>query len=185
MSAWNPRREADLDVRLGDQLRTHHADAAAVKDELFLTTFYDGAVLLKMSTDGSSVSEVWEGKGKNEKKTDAIQSIMPTPWFDGDLVLGVDSYGEQPARLDARTGDRLWMTYAATGGQSDRWANAFLVRQGDRFFIPNEKGDLIIARLDREDITNSAGRTYRAHGCRTAAKSRLGRTQPLRTSRSS
>jgi outer membrane protein assembly factor BamB len=120
-----------------------------VKDELFLTTFYDGAVLLKLSSDGSSVSEVWKRKGKSEKNTDAIQSIMPTPWFDGELVFGVDSYGELRG-LDARTGDRLWMTYAATGGQSDRWANAFLVRQGDRFFIPNEKGDLIIARLDRE-----------------------------------
>ncbi len=42
------------------------------------------------------------------------------------------------------------MTYEATGGKSDRWANAFLIRQGDRFFLPNEKGDLIIARLDRE-----------------------------------
>src|SRR3712207_7558581 len=27
------------------------------------------------------------------------------------------------------------------------WANAFLVEQGDRFILFNEKGDLIIARL--------------------------------------
>jgi len=28
-----------------------------------------------------------------------------------------------------------------------RWANAFIVKNGDRFFLANEKGDLIIANL--------------------------------------
>ena len=28
-----------------------------------------------------------------------------------------------------------------------RWANAFLVKQADRFFLANEQGDLIIAKL--------------------------------------
>jgi len=118
-------------------------------DEIFLTAFYDGSRLLKLSSDGGSVSEVWTRKGKSEKNTDALHSIMTTPWFDGELVFGVDSYGELRG-LEARTGTRLWETYAATGGKSDRWANAFLVRQGDRFFIPNEQGDLIIAQLTRE-----------------------------------
>jgi hypothetical protein len=39
------------------------------------------------------------------------------------------------------------MTREPTGGEEVRWANAFLVRQDDRFFLFNEKGDLIIARL--------------------------------------
>ena len=36
---------------------------------------------------------------------------------------------------------------ADVGGRLERWANAFLVEQGDRYFLFNEKGDLIIARL--------------------------------------
>jgi outer membrane protein assembly factor BamB len=118
-------------------------------DEIFLTTFYDGARMLKLSSDGGGVTDVWKRKGKSERNTDALHSIMPTPWFDGELIFGIDSYGELRG-LDARNGDRLWKTYEATSGKSERWANAFLVRQADRFFIPNEKGDLIIARLDRE-----------------------------------
>ncbi|HVJ85583.1 MAG TPA: PQQ-binding-like beta-propeller repeat protein [Caulifigura sp.] len=120
-----------------------------VGDHIFLTTFYNGARMLKMSADGGSVSEVWSRKGRSERNTDAIHSIMPTPWFDGKLIFGIDSYGELRG-LDAANGDRLWTTYDATGGKSDRWANAFLVQQEDRFFIPNEKGDLIIAKLDRD-----------------------------------
>lgn len=119
-----------------------------VGDRIFLTTFYNGAKMLKLSENGSEVSEVWVRKGRSEKNTDAIHSIMPTPWFDGDLIFGIDSYGELRG-LDAKNGDRIWTTYEATGGKSERWANAFLVKQGDRFFIPNEKGDLIIAKLDR------------------------------------
>jgi hypothetical protein len=42
----------------------------------------------------------------------------------------------------------VWETFrATTDGKEVRWANAFLVKNGDRFFLPNEKGDLIIARL--------------------------------------
>ena len=40
------------------------------------------------------------------------------------------------------------MTFqATTGGEPVRWANAFMVKNGDRFFLFNEKGDLIIAKL--------------------------------------
>ncbi len=120
-----------------------------VDDRIFLTTFYDGARMLQLAPDGGSISEIWKRKGRSERNTDAIQSIMPTPWFDGDLIFGIDSYGELRG-LEPKTGDRLWSTYDATGGKSERWANAFLVRQENRFFIPNEKGDLIIATLDRE-----------------------------------
>jgi hypothetical protein len=49
--------------------------------------------------------------------------------------------------LKAGTGERVWETFQATGGSETRWANAFIIKNGDRFFLPNEKGDLIIARL--------------------------------------
>jgi len=60
----------------------------------------------------------------------------------------VCSYGQLRC-LRAETGERLWQTLAATtaDGKETRWANAFLVKQGNRFFLCNEKGDLIIANL--------------------------------------
>ena len=37
---------------------------------------------------------------------------------------------------------------ATTGdGKETRWANAFLIKNGRRFFLFNEKGDLILAKL--------------------------------------
>jgi hypothetical protein len=51
--------------------------------------------------------------------------------------------------VDLATGEQLWTTYAATtrSGRPTDNATAFLVQQADRFFIFNELGELIIARL--------------------------------------
>ncbi len=62
-------------------------------------------------------------------------------------IYGVCSYGQLRC-LKADTGERVWETFkATTGGEPVRWANAFIVKNGDRFFLLNEKGDLIIAKL--------------------------------------
>ena len=62
-------------------------------------------------------------------------------------MYGVDMRGElRCVRLD--TGEHLWSTYAATtGDRRKNNASAFLVKQNDRFFIFNDQGELIIARL--------------------------------------
>ena len=76
--------------------------------------------------------------------TDGLHSIIPTPVFDGRNIYGVCSYGQLRC-LDASNGKRIWETLAATG--KGRWWNAFLIPHEDKFFIHNEQGDLIIARL--------------------------------------
>lgn len=111
-------------------------------DHLFLTAFYNGPLMLKVSATDASI--VWKGTSDNEQDTDGLHSIMPTPWVSEQNIFGVCSYG-QLRGLDARTGKRLWETLAATG--SGRWWNAFIIPHEDRFFLHNEQGDLIIANL--------------------------------------
>lgn len=111
-------------------------------DHLFLTAFYNGPMMLKVS--GNKADIVWKGSSNSERDTDGLHSIMPTPWVDEDHIFGVCSYG-QLRGLDAGTGERLWETLDATG--SGRWWNAFLIPHQDRFFLHNEQGDLIIAHL--------------------------------------
>jgi len=36
---------------------------------------------------------------------------------------------------------------ATTSGEPVRWGNAFIVKNGNRFFLFNENGDLIIAKM--------------------------------------
>jgi len=80
-----------------------------------------------------------------------LHSIMPTPFVEGGHIYGVCSYGQLRC-LKAETGERVWETLQATthDGKPARWANAFLIKNGERFFVANEKGDLIIAKLSPE-----------------------------------
>lgn len=136
------------------------------EDHLFISSFYNGSMLMKVTSDGASV--VWKGLGKGEfpNQSADVQSIMTTPYIDGTTVYSVCSYG-QLRGVDVMTGKRLWETNKATRGRltpvpiaakaepstvqpwSERWAHAFLTPNGSRYFLFNEQGELIIAKLSR------------------------------------
>jgi hypothetical protein len=100
--------------------------------------------MIEIGDDGQSAKILWQGHSDSEIVTDGLHSIIPTPVFDGTHIYGVCSFGQLRC-LDASNGKRLWETLAATG--KGRWWNAFLIPHEDKYFIHNEQGDLIIARL--------------------------------------
>ena len=68
---------------------------------LFLTCFYRGAMTLKLSMDKPSAAVVWKSKNwkgnrgsEQSANTDALQSIISTPFMRDGFVYGVCSYGE-------------------------------------------------------------------------------------------
>jgi outer membrane protein assembly factor BamB len=154
---WHPDAVVSLDPETGKERWSHKFPIKAGLsiptprldgDRLFVTAFYNGPLMLKLKPDGSGAEVLWKGKSNSEapRRTDGLHSIMPTPFLVDNHIYGVCSYGELRC-LEADTGKRLWATHEATGGKEERWANAFLVRHEDRFFLFNEKGDLIIAKL--------------------------------------
>jgi outer membrane protein assembly factor BamB len=116
------------------------------QDRLFVTSFYDGSLMLKLDPDKLAAEKLWKRVGRSERPgdTDALHSIIATPLAEGDHLYGVDSYGELRC-LDAKTGDRLWENKTATA--TARWSNIHMVRQGERVWMFNEAGELIISRL--------------------------------------
>ncbi len=111
---------------------------------LFVTSFYDGSLLLKLSTQSPTVEKIWQRCGTSETQTDALQSIISTPLFFGDHLYGADSYGELRC-LDPKTGDRIWEDLTAT--PKARWSNIHFVRNADKVWMFNERGELIISEL--------------------------------------
>ncbi|MBL8795374.1 MAG: PQQ-like beta-propeller repeat protein [Planctomycetia bacterium] len=159
---WHPEAVAALDPETGKTLWTHPWNVQAALtvptprldgDRLLLSSFYNGSKLLELKGDAPKV--VWEskwakgGKGETPTKTDNLHAIMPTPFIRDGHIYGICSYGElRCLKLD--TGERVWMDLRATGSQkmpTERWGNAFLIEHEGKFFIFNEKGDLIIAKL--------------------------------------
>jgi outer membrane protein assembly factor BamB len=114
-------------------------------DLLLISSFYHGPLMLKLGVDGKA-TEVWRCKENNIEKSEALHALMSTPVLKEGHIYGVSGLGELRC-LKADTGERVWETYAATGGKQGLFANAFLIPQADRFFLFNDQGDLIIARL--------------------------------------
>jgi hypothetical protein len=122
-----------------------------VGTRLFLTAFYNGPMMIEV--EGKTAKVVWKGTSNDENRTDGLHSIMPTPWVTETHLYGVCSYGQLRC-LDAKTGQRIWETRQPSG--EGRWWNAFLVPHEDRFFIHNEQGDLIIAKLTPQGYEESS-----------------------------
>ncbi len=116
-------------------------------DRLFVTSFYDGSLMLRLLPDRLGVEKVWHRVGPNERDTEALQSIISTPIWLGDHIYGVDSYGQLRC-LQASDGSRVWEDQTAT--PKGRWSTIHFVRHvpDDRIWMFNERGELIIARLD-------------------------------------
>jgi outer membrane protein assembly factor BamB len=102
-------------------------------------------VLLKLAADKPAATEVWRGSMKT-----GASPVNATPFLEEGFMYAVD----QPGALlgvDLKTGERVWETYRpVTGQDTSRKVNsgtAFLVKNGDRFFLASESGNLIIAKL--------------------------------------
>jgi outer membrane protein assembly factor BamB len=117
-------------------------------DHVFVSTFYHGALLLRISNGVPAV--VWNRKSTSKSNfNDGLHTVMSTLVFHDSAIFGVCGMGELRC-LDEKTGERLWETYAATGGKKGLFANAFLIEHDDGFYIWNDQGELISARLTRK-----------------------------------
>jgi outer membrane protein assembly factor BamB len=106
-------------------------------DRLLLVSFEKGSKLLKLDRAKPRAAVVWETKRKPN-------SLMATPLLQGDHFYVGDNYGELQC-LEAATGKRVWGSRKPTG--DTQWDSAHLTPNGDRVFIFNDQGQLIVARL--------------------------------------
>jgi outer membrane protein assembly factor BamB len=116
-------------------------------DKLLFTAFYTGSLMMRLDSEKPEAAVMWRTEKESEKNTVHLNAVMCTPFLEDGYIYGVCSYGQLRC-LKAETGERVWETFqATTSGEPVRWANAFIVKNGDRFFLFNETGDLIIAKL--------------------------------------
>jgi outer membrane protein assembly factor BamB len=162
---WHPQAVSALEVRSGKVLwevpfkvDTSLSVATPVLSGLHLlvSSFYNGSMLLKLDESSPRAELVWKGRSKSEIDTDGLHPLISTPVILGESVYGICSYGQFRC-LDLRTGSRVWETLEVTKEKA-RWATGFLVRNGDRFFINNDRGELIIAKLSPQGY-QEIGRT--------------------------
>ena len=149
---WHPKAVASLNPEDGSVYWEHEfnihmgmtlATPVLSGSQLLVSSFYNGSMLLELLGRRSAVT--WRGKSQSEIDTDGLHAVVNTPVIDGDYIYGICSYGQFRC-LRLKTGERVWETLDVTKEKA-RWASGFIVRHGDRYFINNDRGELIIAKL--------------------------------------
>jgi outer membrane protein assembly factor BamB len=106
-------------------------------------------VAVKLAKDKPAAEEVWRG---SKAKGNGVYPVNSTPIVEDGIIYGVDQPGTLRA-VKIATGERLWGTQQPVTGKLDKderpvnSGTAFLVKNGDRYFIFGETGHLIIAKL--------------------------------------
>jgi len=151
---WHPKGVASLDPATGAllwetpfevQMGLTVATPVFDRGRLLVSSFFDGSMLLDLDPDRPAARVAWRGRSRSEIETDGLHALITTPVLAGGHVYGVCSYGQLRA-LDAKTGERLWESLGPVVEKA-RWAAALIVRNGDRYFLNNDRGELIIARF--------------------------------------
>jgi outer membrane protein assembly factor BamB len=118
-------------------------------DRLFVTGFYEGSLMLRLSDDGRAVEKVWEHQGPSERETAGLHALISTPIFEGEYIYGIDSHGELRC-LKAANGQRIWENLEIV--PTARWSTAHLIRNNRNIWIFNERGELLITSMSPQGV---------------------------------
>jgi outer membrane protein assembly factor BamB len=156
---WTGDSLTGLDPKTGAALWTHPfppsrmpigvGDPVLSGEQLFVSSFYDGSLMVRVPKDKVASEVLWRAVGPDEQHTKSLHAMIGTSIVRNNLVFGTDSYGEFRC-LDALTGQRLWEDTTAV--PRARWATIHMVSQADRVWMFNERGELLITKLSNEGL---------------------------------
>ena len=110
---------------------------------LFLVLMWH-KLLLRLSQSALQVEKVWHRRKQEVPNEAALHCLISTPFIDGEHLYGADSSGILRC-LKVSTGEQLWED--GTAVPKNNWATIHLIRNEDKTWLFNERGELIIARL--------------------------------------
>ncbi|WP_417850003.1 PQQ-binding-like beta-propeller repeat protein [Thalassoglobus sp.] len=115
-------------------------------DLLFASSIGDVGALYKLGSETPSADIVWRGTNRS-----AVYCANSTPFIDNGVIYGNDCRSGALVAVDIKDGHRLWTTFeATTTGRPASHGTAFIVKNQQTYFLFNEFGDLITAKLTPE-----------------------------------
>jgi outer membrane protein assembly factor BamB len=117
------------------------AEPRQLGDHLYAAGMGPKGVLLKLSKDKPDAKEVWRDVKPG------VYPSNPTPFLEDDTIYGVDCMTGYLRAVKLADGAQLWESLQPLRGKRAVHGTVFLIKNGERFFLASENGDLIIARL--------------------------------------
>jgi outer membrane protein assembly factor BamB len=115
-----------------------------IGDVLYVTSFYHGHMAVRLSGDKPKV--LYRGKDKNAAKSKELHTIMSTPAVIDGHIYCIGPMGAV-ACFKPETGQQLWESLEALGGNEAQFGHAFFVPHAENCFLFTDLGDLILAKL--------------------------------------
>lgn len=114
---------------------------------LYASAIGNASALIELDQTKPGGKIVWRGRAKM-----SVYCSNSTPFIDNGTIYGCDVETGALMGVALKDGKRLWQTTQATDNSKrrSRHATAYLVKHDDRFFLFNELGDLILAKLSPE-----------------------------------
>jgi outer membrane protein assembly factor BamB len=112
--------------------------------------FVTGAGNVSALIDAATGDIQWKGTPKT-----SVGCSLCTPIVADGIIYGVDGGSGTLIAAKASDGERIWETVApvdaeTTRPRGPRNGTAFIVRNGEQYFLYNDSGDLILASLSAE-----------------------------------
>jgi len=157
---WHPDGVVGLTTETGKVLWTHPypvggkpqrpevtiAMPRLVGMKLFLSSYYQGSLLLDLA--GSEPTVAWNRRSKRKSEFDeGLHTTMCTPVIRDGHLYGMCGFGELRC-LDLANGNRKWETFAPTEGKKSLFGQVFIVEQAGRYWMWNDQGELILTKLN-------------------------------------
>ena len=118
-------------------------------EQLFVSSFYDGSMMIRVPKDQLASELVWRAIGPDEQHTKSLHTMIGTDILKDGYVYGADSYGELRC-LDANSGERIWEDLTAV--PKARWATIHMVQQENGVWMFNERGELLLTQLSPKGL---------------------------------
>lgn len=111
------------------------------KEYLYVAGYSNKSLLLKLNSDKPGATEVWR-----DKRGAGVCPVNVQPFHENGTMYGFDQSGMFYG-VELESGKRLWQTSDVMKKRPAGSETAFIVKQGDRFWLFNELGELIICKL--------------------------------------
>jgi outer membrane protein assembly factor BamB len=112
---------------------------------LYVAGYSNKNLLLRLAEDQPAAEVVWRDLPRQ-----AISPVNVQPFLEDGTLYGFDQNGMLYG-VDVATGERLWQTAAPLDSERPLGTGtAFIVKQGERFWMFNELGELLIVKLSRD-----------------------------------
>ena len=109
---------------------------------LYAAGYSNKNLLMELGTDEPSATALWRDEAKM-----AISPVNVQPFLENDYLYGFDQNGMLYG-VELKSGKRVWeSTQPLSSDRPKSSGTAFIVKQQDRFWLFNELGELIIAKM--------------------------------------